>query len=196
SLFVIALCVQCFFLVAIVDVTYECIHDPDLDCFRKKDDVKLSDTPNDDSPVNCSTISSHDFVTCYRLTAFDPERAFIGAAAGYLLFKMLNFCLLIVAHSLLWAAKKWGSKMVYIKFGLVIAFTMAICVPAILRIYLDEVESAFRKMSYTVLVQIGSLLCLLYYFVALPWDVFVKSEEYYGDASSPDNVDANGNELA
>ena len=92
SLFIVAICIQCFFLIAIVDVSYECIHDPDLDCFKKKDDVKLSDTvAYDESPVNCSMISKDDFVICYRMTAFDPGRAFIGAAAGYLLFKMLNF---------------------------------------------------------------------------------------------------------
>jgi magnesium-transporting ATPase (P-type) len=48
SLFVVAICIQCFFLIAIVDV-----HNPDLDCFKKKDDVKLSDTfAYDESPVN------------------------------------------------------------------------------------------------------------------------------------------------
>ena len=108
SLLIISLCVQCFFLLAITDVTYQCIHDPDVDCFKKKDDVKLSDTNvYDESPVNCSLISRDDFVICYRISAFDAERAFIGAAAGYLLFKFLNFSFLVVSYIMIWMAQKF-----------------------------------------------------------------------------------------
>ena len=198
SLCVIAICVQCFFLIAIVDVTYNCNNDPDLDCFKKKDDVKLSDTfAYDESPVNCSTISKDDFLICYRISAFDPERAFIAAAAGYLLFKMLNFGLLVVAHTMLWIAQKFKKRtLLLFKLGFCSFFTVVIYVPLILRIYVDDVESAFRKMSYTLLVQFGILLFVILHFVArLPWEKFCESVEYYGDASLPDNVDAYDNEM-
>ena len=100
SIFIISICVQCFFLIAIFDVSYDCRTEPDLDCFKKKDDVKFSDTfAYNESPVNCSNISKDEFVICYRITAFDPDRAFIGAAAAYLLFKMINFGLLLVAYA-------------------------------------------------------------------------------------------------
>ena len=199
SIFIIAICVQCFFTLAIVDVTYECIHSPGIDCFKKKDDVLLSDTfAYDESPVNCSTISRDDFVICYRLTVFDPERAFIGAAAGYILFKMFNFGLLIVAHCMLWVAQKWETTtLLFFKLGIILSISITICVPLILRIYLDDVESAFRKMSYTVLVQFVCLLAVVTYFIGrLPWEEFGKSEEYYEDASLPDNVNAHDNEMA
>ena len=198
SIFVISICVQCFFLIAIVDVTYNCNNDPDLDCFKKKDDVKLSDTfAYDESPVNCSMISKDDFVICYRISAFDPERAFIAAAAGYLLFKMLNFGLFIVAHIMLWIAQKSKKRtLLLFKFGLCLIFTVVICIPLILRIYVDDVESAFRKMSYTLLVQFATLLIVIFHFVArLPWEKFCESVEYYADASLPDNVDAYDNEM-
>ena len=49
--------------------------------------MKLSDTfANDDSPVNCSSISKNDFVTCYRIIAFDPDRSFVSAGAAYFFF--------------------------------------------------------------------------------------------------------------
>ena len=198
SIFIITICVQCFFTLAIVDVTYECIHSPGIDCFKRKDDVVLSDTfAFDESPVNCSTISRDDFVICYRLTVLDPERAFIGAAAGYLLFKMLNFGLLIVAHSMLWVAQKWErTTLLYFKAGFTLSITISISVPLILRIYLDDVESAFRKMSFTVLLQFSFVLALVIYFIArLPWEEFGESEEYYGDASLPDNGNAHDNEM-
>ena len=198
SLFVIALCVQCFFLIAIVDVTYNCNNDPDLDCFKKKDDVKLSDTfAYDESPVNCSTISKDDFVICYRISAFDPERAFIAAAAGYLLFKMLSFGLFIVAHTMLRVAQKVKKRtLLLFKLGFCLLFIVVISIPLILRIYVDDVESALRKMSYTLLIQFGILLVVILHFVArLPWEKFCESVEYYGDASLPDNVDAYDNEM-
>ena len=198
SLFIVAICVQCFFVLAIVDVSYECIHDPDLDCFKKKDDVKISDTfAYDESAVNCSTISKEDFVICYRMTAFDPKRAFIGAAAAYLLFKMLSFGLLIVAYTMLWVAQKWETKtLLYFKLGFSLFVIVIVFVPLTLRIYVDEVESAFRKMSYTVLVQFIFVVLVVLYFVArLPWEEFGESEEYYGDASVADNVPVYDNEM-
>ncbi len=182
SIFIVAMCVQCFFILAIVDVSYECIHDPDLDCFKKRDYIKISDTFADDgSAVNCSTISKEDFVICYRMTVFDPKRAFIGASAAYLLFRMTNFGLVIVAYTMLWVAQKWETKTLkYFKLGFSLFVIVIVFVPLILKIYVDDVESAFRKMSYTVLVQFIFVVVVVVYFVArLPWEEFDESEEYY-----------------
>ena len=190
SLFIISVCVQCFFQLAIVELIYKCINQSDLDCFKKKDDVKLSDTfAYDESPVSCSSISTDDFVTCYRITVFDPERAFIAASATYLLFKMLNFFLFIVAITMLSVAKKWKIKGVWcFKYGLSITILMVIFIPFSLRIYLDEVESAFRRVSYTVLAQLILLVLVVIYFLAgLPWEEFSENEKYYEDASLPRN---------
>ena len=199
SLFIVAICVQCFFAVAIFDVEYECRHDPDLDCFKKDDDVKLSSTFGyDESAVNCSTISKDDIVICYRITAFDPERAFIGAAAGYLLFKMLNFGLVIVAYSMVWVSQKWKRKTLR-NFKLVFSFSIIVVtfVPILLRIYVDHVESAFRKVSYIVLVQLTFVVVVILYFVAsLPWEEFGESEQYYGDASKPNDVESDDMEMS
>lgn len=192
SVLIIALCVHCFFLVAIVEVTYQCIHDPDVDCFKKKDDVKLSDTfAHDDSPVNCSSISKDDFVTCYRITAFDPDRAFISAGAAYLLFKMLNFGLLLLSHTMIWVAQKL-ENIAFLLFKLVCCLIISIImiIPLILRIYVDKVESAVRKVSYTVLIQVVTIVLVVQYSVGcLPWEKLGVSEKYYEDASA--NNDAN-----
>ena len=60
-----SICVQAFFLFAVVEVTYYCDPSPDIDCFKKKDDVKLTETfAYDESPIICSTISRDDFVIC------------------------------------------------------------------------------------------------------------------------------------
>ena len=100
------------------------------------------------------------------MTAFDPERAFIGAVAGYLLFKMLNFGLLIVAYIMLWVAQKWATKtLLYFNLGFCLFIILVTFIPLILRIYVDEVESAFRKMSYTVLVQFVSVVFVVLFFV-------------------------------
>ncbi|CAB4024575.1 Hypothetical predicted protein [Paramuricea clavata] len=188
SILVISICVQCFFLLAIVDVSYECLHDPGLDCFKKKDDVKISDTlAYDESPVNCSTISGDDTIICYRLTAFDPKRIFIAAAAAYLLSKMLNFCLLTIAHIMLWAATKWkATTLLCIEIIFSLIFIIVMIIPLVLRTCLDEIESAFPKLSYTVFVQVVLVvLVILYFVIRLPWEEFGESEEYYEDASLP-----------
>ena len=196
SVFIIILCVYVFFLTAIIDVTYKCIHDPDLDCFKKKDDVKLSD--NDEPPVNCSTISRDDFVTCYRLTFLDPERTFVGAATVYLLFKIANIGLLVVAHIMLSMAKvmKKRSSWLCFKLGFAFLIVVALFLPAMLSIYVVEVKSTFRKVSFTVLLQVIAVAVVVGYFViAVPWEHFCGNDEYYEDVSLPDNDVGSGDDL-
>lgn len=193
SLFIIAISVQCFFLFATVDVTYQCIDNPDVDCFKKKDDVKLSDTfAYDESPVNCSSISKDDFVICYRITFFDPDGALRGAAAAYLLFKMLNFGFLLVSYTMLWVAQKLEERgtagtFLWFKLGFCLILLSVLFIPLILRVNVDTIESTVRKLSYTVFVQAISVALFVMYSVAfIPWEEFIKSEEYYVDASLPD----------
>ena len=198
SIFITAICIQCFFLLSTVEVNYECSHDPSLDCFKKKDNVKFSDAlAYDESPVNCSSISTDDFVMCYRITVLDPQKAFIGAAAGYLLFKFLNFGFLILSYTMIFVAKKWEAitlKWFQFVFGLIL--TIVLFIPFTLRIYLNEVESAFRKISFTVLVQLLLVFIALLYFMAwLPWKEFAHSKEYFEEATLP-NVAAYDNEMA
>ena len=89
--------------------------------------------------MNCSSISSDDFVICYRISAFDPEKAFVGAAAGYVLFKMLNFVFLLVSHFMIWMAQKvkWGTFLCF-KIVVVLIIFIVLFVPLILRVYVDE----------------------------------------------------------
>ena len=154
-------------------MSYECINVPNLDCFKKKDDIKLSDTyAYDELPVNCSAISREDFVICYRKTVLDPERAFAGAATAYLLFKIINISLIVVAYAMLWMAQKLQNvtmKCVKLVVAIIIFFLFGILL--ILRLYVDDVESAFRKISYTVVVQLLYLVVVLMYFISfLPWE--------------------------
>ncbi len=198
SLFIIAMCVEVFLFTALIDVTYKCIHDPDLDCFKKKDDVKLTDTSADNEPVNCSTISRDDFVICYRLTPFDPERAFVGAATAYLLFKMINIGLLVVAYIMLSMAQmmKKRSSWLCFKLGFTFFIVVALFLPAMLSIFVVEVESTFRKVSITVLLQVTAVAWVVGFFViAIPWGHFHGNDEYYEDVSLPDNDDGNGDDL-
>lgn len=184
SLSIIIICVQCFFLYAVVDVTYRCIHEPNIDCFKNNDDVP------DKSPVNCSTISDDDFVTCYRITILDPQRVFIAAGAGYLTFKILNFSLLVVAYTMLWLVKKLKKRtFFYVKFVFVIITAILLFFPLVLR---DHVEAA-RKLSYTIYIQAFLVLFVVMHFIgSLPWETFSESEEYYVDASVPNNGGSNG----
>ena len=198
SLSIFLICVHVFFLVSVVDVSYECINDPNLDCFKKKDDIKLSDTyAYDELPVNCSTVSREDFVICYRKTVLDPEKAFAGAATAYLLFKIINFGLIVVAYTMLWMAQKLQNvTMKYVKFVVAIIILFLFVTLLILRLYVDDVETAFRKMSFTVVVQFAYLLVVLMYFIAfLPWEE-IDDSEYYEDVSLPGNVAARANEIS
>ena len=99
---------------------------------------------------------------------------------------------------MLWVAQKWKTKtFLYFKLGFSLFIIVVTFIPLILRIYVDEVESAFRKMSYTVLVQFVSVVIVVLLFVVrLPWEEFGECEEYYGDASLPNNVAAYENEMA
>ena len=198
SVLIISSCVQFFFLLAITDVTYQCIHDPDVDCFKKKDDVKLSDTNvYDESPVNCSSISRDDFVICYRISAFDPEKAFVGAAAGYLLFKILNFVFLLVSHIMIWMAQK-VKRATFLCFKIVFVLIMfsVVFVPLILRVYVDEVESAVRKLSFTAFVQATIIALVVVYFIGQPpWEEFSEAEEYYDEVTLVNNAGARENEM-
>ena len=80
------------------------------------------------------------------------------------------------------------------KIGFALSILVVLFIPVLLRTFPDEVESAFRKMSYTVLIQVTCLFSDIAHLIYLPWEKFSKSKEYYGDASLPDNVDELENE--
>ena len=176
---IVITCVHCTFIIAMIEKTYNCRHDPNLYCF-KIDWILL--------PINnCSAISKDESVICYRMSAFDPEKTIIGASAGYILFKILTVCLLIVAHVMLWLAQKWEVKTLRrfkYAFGLILCVGLNIIV--YVSIFVHKVESTLQKISITVLLQIELVLLNLVYFVAvLPWEIFKDTDEYYGDASIP-----------
>ena len=196
SFMILTICVQCFFLLVWFEVSYECINDPDLDCFKEIDDLTLSSAPFNKLPVNCSTISQDDSVFCYRKTVFDPEKAFFSAAAAYLLFELLNIVLVVVSLIMLLIAGKC-KNMTIVKI-VITTFSIGILVGLfILRTRVNEFESATRKLSYTVLVQgILVLLLVFLYVVMLPWGLLGKSKEYFGNASLPISVGAHDNKCA
>jgi hypothetical protein len=67
----------------------------------------------------------------------------------------------------------------------------------LLRTQLNEFKSVTRKISYTVLVQSGFVMLLIFlYVVMLPWRLLDKREEYYAEASLPIIVGAHDNECA
>ena len=190
SLLILTICMQCFFMLAFFEVSFECKIDPDLDCFKDNAkvsfdfaDIELSSF--DQSPVNCSSISPKENVFCYRITAFDPEKAFFSAATSYLLFELINVALIFIAHVMLFLSEKCRT-MCKVKFIIVFVFAAVFVGIFVCRTRVDEFHSATRRLSYTLLVQ--GLLVVLFvflYIVLIPWGRFEK-EEYYDDASSPD----------
>jgi hypothetical protein len=100
-------------------------------------------------------------------------------------------------HVMLWIAQKFEiMTLLLFKLGFSVFVCLVMCIPAILRIYVDDVESAFRKMSYTVLFQLLIVLSVILHFVIrIPWEKFRESVEYCTDASIPDNVYAYDNEM-
>ena len=199
SLLILTICMQCFFMLSFFELSFECIDDPDLDCFKEKTeedfniaDIKLSTF--DGSPVNCSSISPKENVFCYRITAFDPEKAFFSAAASYLLFELINIALIFIAHVMIFLAGKCKS-MYKIKSILVFLFCAVFAGIFVLRTRVDEFHSATRKLPYTVIVQgLFVLFFVFLYVVLIPWGRFEK-EEYYGDASLPGNHGSHTNEI-
>ena len=181
SFIIITICVQCFLFFALIDITYECVNDSGIDCFVIKNDVKLQSGTfaYDEPPVNCSSISKDALVTCYRLTAFDAERTVIGASGGYLLFKLVNFAVILLIHIMLWVAEKHEELLNFFKlvFCLIIgALSCTLLIPAV------ELES--RELPYTVLVQaVLSGIALLYFVVFIPWKEFDAETLYYAVAS-------------
>ena len=54
--------------------------------------------------------------------------------------------------------------------------------------HLSEVESAFRKISYTVLLQLLLLyVTLMYLMISLPWEDFRDSEEHLDETTKADD---------
>ena len=188
SLFIISICIQCFFAFALFDVVYECSHDPDLDCFIRDNDGTFG---YNNSPVNCSTITNDDIVICYRIPAFGSERTLIGVGAAYLVFKMLNSALTITAYAMLWATEKVKKKtIVLIKLVLSLFILVVIIVPLLVSTFVDKVESAFRKVTYAALVQWSLVAITTAHFIrCLPWEEFVGEKDYFADASVPDDVE-------
>ena len=179
SIAVIVTCVHCTSIITMIEETYICRHDPDLYCFK----IDWNPLPIN----NCSAISKDESVICYRITAFDPEKILIGVSAGYLLFKILTVCLLIVAHIMLWLAQKWEMKTLR-RFKCALGFTLCAGLNVIVyvSIFVHKVESTLQKISITVLLQTELVILNLVYFVAvLPWEIFKDTDEYYGDASIP-----------
>ena len=188
SFMILTICVQCFFLIVWFEVSYECHNDPDLDCFKEIDAEDIALSTAFKSPVNCSAIPEDEFVFCYRMTVFDPEKAFFAAAAAYLLFELLNIVLVLVSHLMLFLANKF-KRMVLVKIVITILFLGILIVIFVLRTQIHEFESATRKLSYTALVQ-GILVALLVflYVVMLPWRKLGKSDEYYQIAALPEVI--------
>ena len=184
SLFIIAICFQCFLAIAIFEVAYECSHDSDLVCFLKDNDGTFG---YNNSPVNCSTITQDDIVICYRI-AFDSERALIGGGAAYLVFKTLNTFLTIIVYAMLLVTANVKKKtLVYIRAVVSLLIVVVVIVLLPLSAYVNEVESAFRKVSYTAGVQFSLVALLTFFFLArLPWDELVdqRDEDYLTDASA------------
>ena len=176
SIAIVITCVHCTFIIAMIEQTYNCRHDSDLYCFKQSFDFSQS------AINNCSALWKDELVICYRITAFDLERALIGASAGYLLFKILTICLLIVAHIMLWLAQKLSKKTLQCYkwvFGLILFAVLNI-------IFKIQQGSTLRNVSTTVLIQIELVVINVFYFVAfLPWEIFRNADEYYGDASIP-----------
>ena len=196
SLMIFTICVQCFSLLICLEVSHECINDPDLDCFKEIEEVTLSTAPLYELPVNCSAISQDDLVFCYRTTLFDPDKAFYGAAAAYLLFEWLNIVLVVLAHFMIFLAGKFKNMTVVKIVITIICFALTVGF-FLLRTQLNEFKSVTRKISYTVLVQSGFVMLLIFlYVVMLPWRLLDKCEEYYAEASLPIIVGAHDNECA
>ena len=194
SFMILTICVQCFFLIVWFEVSYECLNDPDLDCFREIDNIKVSGDLFHELPVNCSAIPEDDFVFCYRMTVFDPEKAFFAAAAAYLLFELLNIVLVLVSHLMLFLATKC-KLMLLVKIVISILFLTILVFIFVMRTQMPELESATRKLSYTALVQgILVLLLVFLYVVMLPWGTLGKSDEYYPVVGLPE-VDAHDNKM-
>ena len=179
SIAIVITCVHCTFLIAMIEQTYNCRHDADLYCFKIDWNI---------SPINnCSAISKDELVICYRITAFDPEKTLIGASAGYLLFKILTICLLVVAHIMVWLAQKWEVKTLQ-RFKFVFGFILCTGLNIIVYVSISvrKVESTLQKILITRLLQIELVILNLVYFVAvIPWEIFKDTDEYYGDASIP-----------
>jgi hypothetical protein len=196
SLMILTICIQCFFLLVWFEVSYECKIDPDLDCFKEIQNIELSTDLFHELPVNCTSISKDVFVFCYRMTVFDPEKAFFSAAASYLLFEILNVVLVVVATLMLFLSQKF-KFMLLIKLVITAIFLGLFVGFFILRTQVDAFESATRKVSYTVLVQgILFLVFVFLYVIMLPWGVLGKNKEYYGIASLPYVHDAHENKGA
>ena len=196
SIMILTICVQCFFLLVWFEVSYECLNDPDLDCFKEIDNIKVSAELLDELPVNCSTITKDEFVFCYRVTVFDPEKAFFSAAAAYLLFEIINVVLVVVAQLMLFLSRKFRF-MIMIKLVLTAILLGLFVGFFVLRTQVDEFESATRKLSYTVLVQgMLFLLFVFLYVIMLPWGKLGKSAEYYPIAALPKAPGARENEAA
>ena len=196
SIMILTICVQCFFLLVWFEVSYECLNDPDLDCFREIDNIKLSADALHELPVNCSAITKDEFVFCYRTTVFDPEKAFFSAASTYLLFQIINVVLAVVAQLMLFLSRKFRF-MIMIKLVLTAIFLGLFVGFFVLRTQVDAFESATRKLSYTVLVQgILFLVFVFLYIIMLPWGKLGIGDEYYPVAALPKVPGARENEAS
>ena len=98
---------------------------------------------------------------------------------------------------MIWMAQKvkWGTFLCF-KIVVVLIIFIVLFVPLILRVYVDEVESAVRKLSFTVFVQASIIGMVVIYFVShLPWEEFRDTEKYYEEATSANNADERENEM-
>lgn len=98
---------------------------------------------------------------------------------------------------MIWMAQKF-EMVTFLYFKIVLSFIILVVVfvPPILRVYVAEVESAVRKLSFTVFVQASIIGIVVIFFVAhLPWEEFRDTEEYYEEATLANNADERENEM-
>ena len=192
--FIIQACFHLLLLLSTVERSYECLNDPNLDCFMEKDSPGFNETLHrdyEDYPVNCSRITSSQIVFCYRIVAFQPNAFFLALSATYLFLKILKASLVGVSKLLLWLVNKFSLRTVNIIRGVVYFLVFLILfLLSILRQKVQKFESAVRKISPLVYVLMVIVLIIATLFLVLfPLNEFENSPQYLIEVSQVKHCD-------
>lgn len=175
---------QIVLVVGAFELTYECLEEDNVDCFRRRygTDIELFPT---ESPLNCSLTPISQSVFCYRSVILDPENWFKTFTAAYILVRMLRFVLYLVSALFMMSGDK--NKNLQMACRVVICFFSGVAMALVIFLSVfheTSFEYASRQVSLSEVMQIVSIMFLpLLFALVIPWSDFAGEPEFFVNAS-------------
>ena len=188
SAYVVTVTLQTVLVVGTFQLSYDCVEESNVDCFKRRLGEKIELFPNE-SPLHCPSVPMTQLVFCYRTVAVEVENWFATFTAAYILVRMMRFIMFILTWLLLRKNKPCPifplvSTISFISFLIYFVTLGAIVVVIFFSAFYTDFAYATRHLSLSEIMQIIFILLLFPLFtLAVKWNALADDCEYYVDVT-------------